>query len=72
MESWVGKRLGKVQIESLVGRGGAAEVYLGTHTTLDRKVAVKILRNLDDESSDKLDRFGREARVIAPQYRPGS
>ncbi|HET9912086.1 MAG TPA: protein kinase, partial [Anaerolineales bacterium] len=65
MESWVGKRLGKVQIESLVGRGGAAEVYLGTHTTLGRKVAVKILRHLSDEHSDALDRFEREARAVA-------
>src|SRR5512138_1287769 len=70
MESWAGKTLGKVQIESLVGRGGVAEVYLGTHTTLDRKVAVKILRNLDEEDSDKLERFKREARVIAKLRHP--
>src|SRR5512135_1683966 len=70
MENWVGKTLGKVQIESLIGRGGVAEVYLGTHTTLERKVAVKILRNLDDESSDKLERFKREARVIAKLRHP--
>src|SRR5512139_810582 len=70
MESWVGKRLGKVQIESLVGRGGAAEVYLGTHTTLGRKVAVKILRHLGDEHSDALDRFEREARAVAKLRHP--
>ncbi len=70
MSNWVGKRLGKVQIESLIGRGGVAEVYLGTHTTLERKVAVKILRNLTEEDSDELDRFQREARVIAKFRHP--
>ena len=70
MERWVGKTLGKVQIESLLGRGGVAEVYLGTHTTLERKVAVKILRNLDEENADKLERFKREAKVIAKLRHP--
>jgi serine/threonine protein kinase len=65
MNNWVGKRLGKVQIESLVGRGGLAEVYVGTHATLGHKVAVKILRNFSEEDSDALSRFEREAQVIA-------
>ena len=63
--NWVGKTLGKVQIESLLARGGMAEVYLGTHVTLHRKVAVKILRNPSEEHSDALERFQREARVVA-------
>jgi serine/threonine-protein kinase len=70
VSNWVGKRLGRVQIESLVGRGGVAEVYLGTHTTLQRKVAVKILRNLNEENTDALERFEREARVIARLRHP--
>ena len=70
MANWVGKRLGKVQIESLVARGGVAEIYVGTHTTLDRKVAVKILRNLSEDNSDALLRFQREARVIAKLRHP--
>jgi serine/threonine protein kinase len=70
MNNWVGKRLGKVQIESLVGRGGLAEVYVGTHTTLGHKVAVKILRNLNEEDSDALTRFEREAQVIAKLRHP--
>ena len=63
--NWTGKTLGKVQIESLLARGGMAEVYLGTHITLHRKVAVKILRNPSEEHSDALERFQREARVVA-------
>src|SRR5215213_4775512 len=70
MANWVGKRLGKVQIESLVARGGVAEIFVGTHTTLERKVAVKILRNLSEDNSDALVRFQREARVIAKLRHP--
>jgi serine/threonine-protein kinase len=70
MSNWVGRRLGKVQIESLVARGGVAEIYVGTHTTLDHKVAVKILRNLSEDNSDALLRFQREARVIAKLRHP--
>ena len=70
MRNWVGKRLGKVRIESLVARGGVAEIYVGTHTTLEHKVAVKILRNLSDDNSDALIRFQREARVVAKLRHP--
>lgn len=68
--NWVGKTLGKVQIEAPIARGGAAEVYLGTHITLHRKVAVKILRSPGEENSDALERFQREARVVANLRHP--
>jgi len=65
MNEWVGKMLGKVRIDSLLARGGMAEVYLGTHTTLQREVAIKILRNQYEDDPDLLERFQREARVVA-------
>ena len=67
---WIGQTLGKVQIETLIARGGMAEVYLGTHITLDRKVAVKIMRNPSEEHSDDLERFQREAKVVANLRHP--
>jgi serine/threonine protein kinase len=70
MTNWAGKRLGKVRVESLLARGGVAEIYIGTHTALDRKVAVKILRNLSEDNSDALLRFQREARVVAKLRHP--
>jgi serine/threonine protein kinase len=70
MSNWVGQTLGKVHIDSLLARGGMAEVYVGTHTTLQRKVAVKILRNQYDEHPDMLERFEREARVVANLRHP--
>ena len=65
MNDWIGKSLGKVRIDSLLARGGMAEVYLGTHTTLKRQVAVKILRNQYEDDADLLARFEREAQVVA-------
>ena len=68
--NWVGMTLGKVHIETLIAHGGMAEVYLGTHSTLQRKVAVKILRNTHEEYSDDLERFKREAHVVASLRHP--
>src|SRR3989304_6271803 len=65
MNGWIGRTLGKVQIESLLARGGVAEVYLGTHTTLQRRVAVKILRNQYEDDPNLLERFQREAIVVS-------
>ena len=65
MNDWIGKSLGKVRIDSLLARGGMAEVYLGTHTTLKREVAVKIIRAQYEDDTDLLERFEREAQVVA-------
>ena len=70
MSVWIGKTLGKVRIEKLLGRGGMAEVYLGTHTTLQRPVAVKFLHGYFEENTDLFERFQREARVAAGLRHP--
>jgi serine/threonine protein kinase len=70
MPDWIGRTLGKVHIELLLARGGMAEVYLGRHTTLQRAVAVKVLRNQYEDDPELLDRFEREARVVAMLRHP--
>src|SRR5215212_10238868 len=70
MLDWIGKTLGRVQIESLLARGGMAEVYLGTHTTLQREVAVKILRNPLGDDPRPRERFELEARAVAKLRHP--
>ena len=40
-----------------------AEVYLGTHLTLDRAVAVKVMHNYVETDPDLKSRFEREAKV---------
>lgn len=70
MNSWAGRTLGKVRIDSMLARGGMAEVYLGTHTTLQREVVVKILRGHYEDDPTLLERFQREARVVAKLRHP--
>ncbi len=65
MSNWSGKTLGNVQIGEFVARGGMAEVYLGEHKSLNRKVAVKIMRDHVDHDPETRARFEREARVVA-------
>ncbi len=45
MSNWNGKTIGNVQIGEFIARGGMAEVYLGEHKSLNRKVALKIMRD---------------------------
>lgn len=70
MTEWVGKTFSKVRIETLLARGGMAEVYLGTHTTLNRPVAVKILHRHLEGQPDLQLRFEREAQVLAGLRHP--
>jgi tRNA A-37 threonylcarbamoyl transferase component Bud32 len=70
MANWTGKTLGKVKIGEFLARGGMAEVYLGEHVTLDRKVAVKIMRDHVEAEPENHARFEREARVVANLRHP--
>ena len=47
-----------------------AEVYLGSHLTLERPVAVKVLHSYIEEEPVLLERFGREAKVVAGLRHP--
>src|SRR5215211_1627414 len=70
MAEWLGKTIGKVRIEKLLARGGMAEVYLGTHLTLERRVAIKLLHSHIEEEPTLLERFHREAKVVAGLRHP--
>jgi serine/threonine protein kinase len=62
---WIGRTLSKVTIQKLIGRGGMAEVYQGTHNTLNRPVAVKILHGHLLEDDALMERFRSEAQAVA-------
>jgi len=60
--AWSGKRCGRYEIRSLLGRGGMGEVYRGFDTLLKRHVAVKFLHGDDPRL---VARFLQEARLQA-------
>jgi serine/threonine protein kinase len=70
MPEWVGQTLGKVRIEKYLASGGMAEVYVGTHLTLDRPVAIKVLHGHIKSNPTLQSRFEREARAIATLRHP--
>src|SRR5215207_161557 len=65
MPEWIGKIVGNVRIDKLLARGGMAEVYLGSHLNLDRPVAIKLLHSYIEEEPLLIERFHREAKVVA-------
>jgi len=64
------KKLGKYEILEEIGRGGFAVVYKARDTTLDRIVALKVLRAHVAEDNTFVRRFKQEARTAAALYHP--
>jgi serine/threonine protein kinase len=58
---------GRYRLDNLVGRGGTAEVWQATDTSLDRVVALKLVTVAHDESSA---RAADEARTLARLSHP--
>ena len=65
-----GTKLGHYEILSQLGVGGMGEVYLAHDTTLDRKVALKILPEELASRSDRMRRFIQEAKAAASLNHP--
>lgn len=64
------KKYGRYEIESELGRGGMAAVYLAHDPRFGRKVALKVMsRALQDDPTFR-GRFEREARIIATLEHP--
>ena len=57
-------RLGRYELETLVGEGGMANVYRARHDVLQRPVAIKILKD-DSSGQGNLARFEREVRLAS-------
>lgn len=68
---WSGKTLGDFQVMRLLGQGGMGRVYLARQISLDRLVALKVVRS-DSRSRDDLSRRLRsEALAVARLNHPG-
>ena len=63
-------RLGPYEILSSLGAGGMGEVYRATDTNLKRQVAIKVLPPIVGADPDRVDRFQREAEILAVLNHP--
>src|SRR4029078_1516210 len=63
-------QLGRYQIRSLLGAGGMGEVYLAQDTSLNRKVALKVLPTDLASNQDRMRRFKQEATAAASLNHP--
>ncbi len=68
--SLTGQQLGKYRVLEPLGSGGMARVYRAYHATLDRYVAIKVLRSDLVEDSAFLSRFRQEAQSVAALRHP--
>jgi len=69
-QSLIGEQLGEFKIQKLLGRGGMAEVYLALQISLNRPVAVKVLRTGPTADEVNLRRFEQEARAAGGLQHP--
>ena len=63
-------QLGRYEIRSLLGVGGMGEVYLAQDTSLNRKVALKVLPPDVASNHDRMRRFKQEASAAASLNHP--
>lgn len=68
--AWSGRRVGRIRILESLGRGGMGEVYEGFDETLERPVAVKVIRGKYRLNPESKGRFLREARVLSKLEHP--
>ncbi len=66
----IGSKLGPYELLEELGRGGMATVYRAYQPNVDRFVAVKVIHRSVASDSKALDRFTREARLVAKLEHP--
>lgn len=54
---------GRYRIEQQIGEGGMGVVYMATHTTLQKKLALKVLRGDGSKDAEVVQRFMQEAQA---------
>jgi len=68
--SRIGTKLGHYEITAKLGEGGMGEVFRAHDTKLGRDVAIKVLPAAFSEDAERLERFEREAKLLAQLHHP--
>jgi predicted Ser/Thr protein kinase len=61
---------GRYELQELVGHGGMSSVYRAYDSLLERNVALKVLHEQFLQDDDFVERFKREARLVAQLQHP--
>jgi len=64
------RRISHYRVDRLIGVGGMGEVYLAEDSTLQRKVALKLLPERFADDEERVRRFQREARAASALNHP--
>lgn len=59
-----GDVIGRYKVESLIGEGGMGHVFAARHLSIDRKVAIKVLRPELSRVDSQVQRFMAEAQAV--------
>lgn len=70
MDAMIGQTFGPYKITEKIGEGGMAVVYKGYQQSLNRYVAIKVLRTELAQERDFVERFRREALAVAELSHP--
>ena len=70
LETIVGQQFSHYKILSRIGAGGMGEVYLARDTSLERRVALKLLPVRFTQDAERLQRFIREAKAASALNHP--
>lgn len=65
------EQIGKYRVKELLGRGGMGEIYKAAHPNLERDVAIKLIHTYKATDPNLVERFQREAKVVAALRHPG-
>src|SRR5690349_8589473 len=66
----ISRRVGRYEIDRLLGEGGAGRVYAARDTLLGRRVAIKMLRPEASRNRDFVERFINEAKSFSDLRHP--
>jgi len=66
----IGSRLGSYEILEEIGKGGMATVYRAYQPSVDRQVALKVIKHNIAADAHAMERFKREARLVARLEHP--